>query len=191
MKALLWLRTPTRGSLATPPPTPRPAEALASPRASARLPGEWSGFVTGRYGAADAGQGPPNPPGLADNHRGDCNSRRARLSGRPLHNASRWESHGRSCEAREPARVRPRQATDRRFRLAGHPIDRPAGARGEESVARSRRSRARKHAFDRAEAQGGDPVGRPGLGARRGLRRAPRRRSLLPACRCSASATAR
>ena len=44
-------------------------------------------------------------------------------------------------------------------------------------------------AFARDEAEGGDPVRRPGLGARE-ARRARRRRSSTPACRCSASATA-
>ena len=44
-------------------------------------------------------------------------------------------------------------------------------------------------AFTRHEAEGGDPVGRPGFGAREGAPLVPRRSS-RPASRCSASATA-
>ena len=48
-----------------------------------------------------------------------------------------------------------------------------------------------ERAFARAEAEGGDPLRRPGLGARRGQPARAAGDLRRPACRCSASATAR
>ena len=95
-----------------------------------------------------------------------------------------------SCfRTRHGAHTPPRQASHRRFRLAGHAAHRAAGARGgrlfrDRAVPESRRS------LQGDEAEGRDPLRRPGLRARKG--RAARAAGDLsrPACRCSASATA-
>ena len=121
---------------------------------------------------------------------GDCACPRARLSeGLPLQ-TSRRDRHGRNREAPEPARFRPRQAVDRRFRLAGDPAHRPAGARGG-GLLRDRAVPERGSRLRGAEPQGGDPLRRPGLGARRGQPARAAGDLRCRTCRCSASATAR
>ena len=70
---------------------------------------------------------------------------------------------GHGLTTAQPAGRPARQGADRRFRLAGDPADRPPGARGGRLL-RDRALPQGRGGLRGADAQGRDPVGRPGLG---------------------------
>ena len=101
---------------------------------------------------------------------------------------------GERCCLRRAARLisadAARHDPHRRFRLPGHPADRPPGARGGGLLGDRAVPVRGRGASARTQAEGRDPVRRAGIGRGRGVAARPAGDLRAPACRCSASATA-